>query len=77
LVDIWNSGELTRENVSKLCVFEGETSKRMMNYDALDPNLGFTFILGATETGQVLILENDGFIGSRTQVNNKFLLKGP
>lgn len=69
LVDIWNSGELTRENVSKLCVFEGEFSKWSTHDDKQEKKTGFTFILGATETGQVLIFENDGFIGSRTQVN--------
>jgi hypothetical protein len=73
LVDIWNSGELTRENVSQLCVFEGQKSKLMINPDEMDSDSGFTFVLGATETGQVLIFENDGFIGSRTQVCDKEL----
>jgi hypothetical protein len=76
LVDIWNSGELTRENVSQLCVYEGKKSKWMINPDDIDFDSGFTFILGATETGQVLIFENDGFIGSRTQVCDKNLITG-
>lgn len=72
LVDIWNSGELTRENVSKLCIFEGEFLKWMHPVE-YEKNPGYTCILGATETGQVLVFENDGFIASRTQVTDRII----
>ena len=70
LVDIWNNGDLIRENIRNLCVFEG-TFTRWNSIPGHDTEKfpGFTFIFGATSNGQVLILENDGYIGSRAQVN--------
>ena len=66
-MDIWNSGDLIRENIRHLAIFEGEPAY-ISGQAAYVEKFGYTFVLGGTNNGQILVIDKDGFISCRTQV---------